>query len=316
MGSNADADVRDSERAMSQSSSRGSLVLLARASGWVGVTLAALGAAITVGSSSAIAESRWRGADRGDIAEARGDRGNRGNDGHARGDAHGGRSDAGAGGSRSEERRGGGDRGGGERGGAWARGGDRPVARDHNYSRDRGGDRGDRGRSGYSTSQQHRHGYPRSYGYSRNYNYNGSYGYPRTYGYAHPSRDRARDAYRAGYRDGYRDERGRVWNYDRGWYDRYRAERWAFDRGRWYARTRFSIGIYVWPSGYSPRLWYRGEWLPRAYYYDGRYRVHDYDRFDLYEPPFGAGWVRSGDDALLIDIDSGEILDVVYSLFR
>ncbi len=118
-----------------------------------------------------------------------------------------------------------------------------------------------------------------------------------------------------GQRRGWRDERGRDWHYSRDWYDRYRAEHFRYDRGRYLARERFSIGIYFVPRGYAPRYWQRGQWLPTTYYGERRYHLVDYWRFDLYDPPFGARWVRVGDDALLIDYGSGEILDVVYELF-
>ena len=111
------------------------------------------------------------------------------------------------------------------------------------------------------------------------------------------------------------DDRGRAWRNDRNGYDRNRAEHFHVDRGRYYGPTRFSIGIYLAPPGYPTRGWYRGQRLPPAYFGSGRYWLNDYGRFELYDPPFGAGWVRSGDDALLIDIQSGDILDVVYSLF-
>ena len=69
------------------------------------------------------------------------------------------------------------------------------------------------------------------------------------------------------------------------------------------------------PRGYAPRYWQRGQWLPSSYYVERRYHLVDYWRFDLYDPPFGARWVRVGSDALLIDYGSGEVLDVVFELF-
>ncbi len=116
-------------------------------------------------------------------------------------------------------------------------------------------------------------------------------------------------------RHGWRDERGRDWHYSRDWYDHYRAEHFRYDRGRYLSRERFSIGLYFVPRGYAPRSWQRGQWLPSTYYGERRYHLVDYWRFDLYDPPFGARWVRVGDDAMLIDYGSGEILDVVYELF-
>jgi len=127
--------------------------------------------------------------------------------------------------------------------------------------------------------------------------------------------DRDRRGWDGGRSNGWRDERGRDWHYSRDWYDRYRADHFRYDRGRYLARQRFSIGLYYVPRGYAPRYWQRGQWLPSSYYVEPRYHLVDYWRFDLYDPPFGARWVRVGADALLIDFGSGEVLDVVFELF-
>ncbi len=116
------------------------------------------------------------------------------------------------------------------------------------------------------------------------------------------------------YRSDWRDNRGRHWQYDRGWYDRYRVQYFRYDRGRYFARDRFSIGLYFWPSGHQSRVWIAGEWLPSVYW-SSRYYINDYGRYALYEPPHWGRWVRVGNDALLIDRDNGEILDVVYDLY-
>jgi Ni/Co efflux regulator RcnB len=38
--------------------------------------------------------------------------------------------------------------------------------------------------------------------------------------------------------------------------------------------------------------------------------------FGLAPPPYGYEWVRNGDDALLIDTNTGEILQVEYDVFE
>ena len=61
---------------------------------------------------------------------------------------------------------------------------------------------------------------------------------------------------------------------------------------------RFSIGFSLWPSYYSSRYWLNDPWqyrLPPAY---GPYR-----------------WVRYYDDALLVNIYTGEVTDVLHSFF-
>ena len=118
-------------------------------------------------------------------------------------------------------------------------------------------------------------------------------------------------------RDGDRD--GRDWRrdgdgrhrWDRDWrhngrYDwsRYRHRYGSLFRlGRYYdpygwGYRRFSIGYSLWPSYYGSSFWLNNPWhyrLPPAY---GPYR-----------------WVRYFDDALLVDIYTGHVVDVVYNIF-
>lgn len=97
-------------------------------------------------------------------------------------------------------------------------------------------------------------------------------------------------------------------------YDRYRADHFRFDSGRYFGRSRYYGGAYVWPRGFAVRIWLIGEWLPSVFMFDSRYLL-DYRRFGLYEPPLGCRWVRVGDDALLVDSFNGEVLDAIYALF-
>lgn len=45
------------------------------------------------------------------------------------------------------------------------------------------------------------------------------------------------------------------------------------------------------------------------------YQIVDYRAYDLYPPPPGCGWVRYGDDALVIDLGSGRVSGIVYGVF-
>jgi len=110
------------------------------------------------------------------------------------------------------------------------------------------------------------------------------------------------------------DGGGRGWDHDRDWYQHYRNDHFRYFGNRYYARQRFAIGFYEAPWGYTPRVWVYGDRLPYAYYGD-RYLIDDYYDYDLYAPPYGAEWVRVGNDVLLVDIESGEVLDVVANLF-
>jgi Ni/Co efflux regulator RcnB len=138
--------------------------------------------------------------------------------------------------------------------------------------------------------------------------------------YDRPGNDRyqGRDEHRqAGWshdRDHGRDDQGRTWHHDRDWYDNYRADHFSYYDNRYYARQRFSIGFYSAPWGYRTRLWGYGDRLPLAYY-DGRYVIDNYYDYDLYAPPFATEWVRVGNDVLLIDMQDGQVLDVIADLF-
>ena len=80
------------------------------------------------------------------------------------------------------------------------------------------------------------------------------------------------------------------------------------------AQHRFRIGAYHAPRGYHYRRWTFGERLPRIYFVQD-YWITDFAAYDLMEPPEGYVWVRYGPDALLIDEDTGEIVEVVYGVF-
>lgn len=132
-------------------------------------------------------------------------------------------------------------------------------------------------------------------------------------------RDDSRN-YGHGYRDGRRDDHRyddrygqshRRWD-NHGWrgdhrYDWYRhraANRSLFSLGRYYAPhrghnySRLSIGFRLGSPFYSNRYWINDPW---------RYRLPD-----VYGP---YRWVRYYDDALLVDVYSGEVVDVIYNFF-
>jgi hypothetical protein len=133
--------------------------------------------------------------------------------------------------------------------------------------------------------------------------------------YWRDDRRRHDDRYRQDHRY-HRDARGRNWYYEPNWYQGWRQRHYRYDRGRYYARERFHVGIYIVPRGYVQRVWRAGDWLPRSYWYDSpRYELDGWWRYGLYDPPYWATWIRVRGDALLIDRDTGEVIDVVYDLF-
>lgn len=90
------------------------------------------------------------------------------------------------------------------------------------------------------------------------------------------------------------------------------------DRGAYQHNFRaahsFHVGPYNRPRGWVAHTWAYGQILPRAYWAP-QYILSDYWLFALEVPPAGFEWVRDGADALLINTDSGEILQVEYGVF-
>jgi Ni/Co efflux regulator RcnB len=80
------------------------------------------------------------------------------------------------------------------------------------------------------------------------------------------------------------------------------------------AAQRFHSGDYRRPQGYQYRHWSYGDRLPRGYFVRN-YWISDFLMFGLFAPPYGLVWVRVGDDALLIDQESGDIVQVRYGVF-
>ena len=95
------------------------------------------------------------------------------------------------------------------------------------------------------------------------------------------------------------------WRHDRRYdWRKYRERnRWRFNIGFYYdpfgwSYRRYPIGWRLWPSYYDSSFWLDDPWmyrLPPAY---GPYR-----------------WVRYHNDALLVNIYSGQVVDVIYSFF-
>lgn len=91
--------------------------------------------------------------------------------------------------------------------------------------------------------------------------------------------------------------------------DRYRS----YERNR-RAERQFRVGAYPWPSGWGYRRWRYGQYLPPVFF-DEHYRIDDYGDFGLPYPPPRCVWVRYGPDALLVDENTGEIIQVIYGIF-
>ena len=87
------------------------------------------------------------------------------------------------------------------------------------------------------------------------------------------------------------------------WYNHRRHHRSLFHLGFYFdpfgwGYNPYQIGWRLWPSYYSSRYWINDPW---------EYRLP-------YAPP-GTRWVRYYDDAILVDMWSGQVVDVIYNFF-
>jgi Ni/Co efflux regulator RcnB len=80
------------------------------------------------------------------------------------------------------------------------------------------------------------------------------------------------------------------------------------------ATHHFNAGVYRAPPGYAYRRYNIGERLEPAFYARD-YWLADYATYQLVAPPDGYTWVRFGPDAMLIDEDTGEVVQVQYGIF-
>ena len=101
---------------------------------------------------------------------------------------------------------------------------------------------------------------------------------------------------------------GQDWQRDRPRYDRHDYP-FRFDD-----HQRYRGFAYYPPRGYYIRHWGFGDIVPRSWW-GPDYRLNDWWSYGLPIPPVGYEWVRVGDDALLIDIYSGRVVQVAYDIF-
>jgi Ni/Co efflux regulator RcnB len=78
--------------------------------------------------------------------------------------------------------------------------------------------------------------------------------------------------------------------------------------------NRAHAPAFRYPHGYGYRRWGVGSRLPRLFL-SPSYFFTDYSTFGFGPPPFGDQWVRYGPDLLLVDVDTGEVVYVIYGAF-
>lgn len=110
-------------------------------------------------------------------------------------------------------------------------------------------------------------------------------------------------------RHDYRDGNYRHWSH--GWRDDHRYD-WQGHRRR--NQSLFRLGAYYDPFGWSYRRWSIGSFLNPSYF-GSRYWLNDPWRYRL-PPAYGPyRWVRYWNDALLVNVYTGEVVEVMHGFF-
>ncbi|MBY0519838.1 MAG: RcnB family protein [Sphingomonas sp.] len=132
-----------------------------------------------------------------------------------------------------------------------------------------------------------------------------------------------RQDYRWDYRSAYRNQPnyrgdGRFGNGYRGAWNRdwRRDNRWDWQTYRSYNRNIFRLPQYYAPYGwsYGYRRFSIGYTL-NSILFDQRYWIDDPYYYRLPDAYYPYEWVRYYGDALLVDVETGEVVDVVYGIF-
>lgn len=77
----------------------------------------------------------------------------------------------------------------------------------------------------------------------------------------------------------------------------------------------YNAAAFVAPSGFVYHRFALGEHVPAAILSDQDLALADYGQYALAVPPSGLSWIRVGNDALLVDTSTGEVIQADYDLF-
>jgi hypothetical protein len=81
-----------------------------------------------------------------------------------------------------------------------------------------------------------------------------------------------------------------------------------------HAFNRVHMAPFTYPSGYAYQRWAVGAVLPPLFLVPSYYYT-DWASLGLDAPPPGTQWVRYGPDLLLVDVNTGQVVDVVPDVF-
>ena len=79
-------------------------------------------------------------------------------------------------------------------------------------------------------------------------------------------------------------------------------------------RSRFRVGIYYDPFGWGYQQFEIG-WRMWPNYYSSNFWINDPWDYRLPYAPPGTQWVRYYNDAVLVDMYTGEVVDVIHGFF-
>jgi len=78
--------------------------------------------------------------------------------------------------------------------------------------------------------------------------------------------------------------------------------------------NRVHVHPFIYPHGWEYRQWAVGGILPPLFLTPDYY-YPDWAALGLEPPPPGTQWVRYGPDLLLVDVSTGQVVDVAYGVF-
>ena len=81
------------------------------------------------------------------------------------------------------------------------------------------------------------------------------------------------------------------------------------------SKKHYDAAAFTPPSGYTYTRFAVGDHVPGALI-NGHVALNDYQNYALETPPSGLAWIRNGQDALLIDGNTGEVIQADYGLFN
>jgi Ni/Co efflux regulator RcnB len=76
----------------------------------------------------------------------------------------------------------------------------------------------------------------------------------------------------------------------------------------------FRVAPFAYPPGWGYRSWAYGQFLP-ALFLTPSYFIGNWGGYGLWTPPYGCNWVRYGPDALLVNVYTGQVVEVVHGVF-